>query len=88
VSSNPFEAVKNVQGFLEALRDLPPAPVVVGAISRLAQRAIVAEVAARGPSQRYLALMGERGFDEVFSRELHRAIFDLETGAVETGRAQ
>lgn len=60
---------------------LPPAPVVVGAATRLLQRAICEEVARRGPSAKYMQLMREAGYDDDFSARLHAAIFEVETGA-------
>lgn len=81
MAGNPLEMVTQLQTIIKELNTLPPAPVILGAVSRKVQQAICDEVKRRGPSARYLALMAERGFDEEFARKLHAATFELETGA-------
>ena len=52
---------------------MPPAPVIIGALSRLVRDAVVAEAKRRGPSLDYLANMNGAGYSE----EQARAIFDF-----------
>jgi hypothetical protein len=47
-----------------ALRDLPPAPVILGAASRMVADAIAKELTHRGPSPGFLAACSAAGVDD------------------------
>lgn len=81
--AGPLDGIAAMGAFVQTLKDMPPAPVVLHALARLVQREVVKEAKRRGPSTKYIEMMKAQGFKEEYARELHCAIFDLETGALE-----
>ncbi len=54
-----------------ALRDLPPAPVIIGAASRMVADAVGKELQRRGPSAGFMAAAAASGLDEPSALRLH-----------------
>lgn len=59
-----------------ALRAMPPAPVVIGALTRVAADAIAGELRRRGPSARLVDLCAAHGLDESVAAELYETLVD------------
>ncbi len=70
-------AIMDALGRIPAtLRAMPPAPVILGAASRVIATAIGNELEARGPSARFMAVCAGAGIDETAALALHSAIVD------------
>jgi hypothetical protein len=58
------------------LHAMPPAPVVIGALTRVVADAIAGELRRRGPSTRFADLCEARGLDPAVAAELFETLVD------------
>jgi hypothetical protein len=75
--------VDSLPGIVEALgklpgilRAMPPAPVITGALSRMAGDAIAGELRRRGPSVRLCTICEAHGLDPLVAAEIFETLVD------------
>jgi hypothetical protein len=65
------DAVAKLPGIM---RDLPAAPVIMGAASRMVADAIAHELTRRGPSPGFLSVAQAAGLDDLTANQLHEQL--------------
>jgi hypothetical protein len=66
--------VDALRGVPQMIRDLPPAPIIAGAASRMVADALSKELLRRGPSAGFLAATAAAGLDDAVALQLHEQL--------------